>query len=211
MRVSLAAQVRQYLVDNPGWHFASDVCDALDATSTRARQNVAATLGTQMRLGTVDRKGAPGSYRFAANARTAAVVGHPKRLSWQTPVEQAFEEEAVAPPATAAEFITAVRVRSAAICGQAHPLPKIDATVTPEGQSIMSTTTNGANSDQVEELLGMGRVTRVTGHSKTWIYDRVNDGSFPAPIKVGRRTLWVMSEVQRWVRSRIEEGRGEPV
>lgn len=59
----------------------------------------------------------------------------------------------------------------------------------------------------VEELLGMERVTQCTGHSKTWIYDRVNEGTFPAPIKVGRRTLWIMSEVQLWIRNRITESR----
>lgn len=109
MRLSLAAQVRQYLVDNPGWHFANDVHEALNATSARARQNVAATLGTQVRLGALDRKGAPGSYRFAANARTAAVVGQAKRILCPTPMEQAFDELATAPPASATDFIAAVR------------------------------------------------------------------------------------------------------
>lgn len=63
----------------------------------------------------------------------------------------------------------------------------------------------GARED--EELLGMDRVTRVTGLGKSWIYDRVNDGSFPKPIKVGRRTLWVHSEVQAWLRSFIAQAR----
>lgn len=115
MRVSLAAQVREYMVDNPGWHFASDVHEALNAASARARQNIAATLATQVRLGALDRKGAPGNYRFAANARTAGIAGHAKRLRWRTPLEQAFEELAAAPPITAVDFIDSVRTRAATL------------------------------------------------------------------------------------------------
>lgn len=71
----------------------------------------------------------------------------------------------------------------------------------------MSTNHLPSMAEQVEELLGIPRVVKVTGHSKTWIYERVNDGTFPKPIRIGRRTLWVMSEVQAWVRNRISDAR----
>jgi predicted DNA-binding transcriptional regulator AlpA len=39
------------------------------------------------------------------------------------------------------------------------------------------------------------------------IYGMVKDGKFPAPIKMGRRSLWIESEVQAWIQARIEDSR----
>jgi predicted DNA-binding transcriptional regulator AlpA len=34
------------------------------------------------------------------------------------------------------------------------------------------------------------------------IYNMVNRGEFPAPIKFGRRSLWLESEFEQWIASR---------
>ncbi len=43
----------------------------------------------------------------------------------------------------------------------------------------------------------------MTGMGSTWIYEQIKTGAFPAPIKIGRRSLWVLSELDAWVRDQI--------
>lgn len=56
-----------------------------------------------------------------------------------------------------------------------------------------------------EELLGLARVTHMTGLSKTTIYRLMRDEEFPKPIAVRRRALWPLSRVDRWVRDQIRK------
>jgi prophage regulatory protein len=47
-----------------------------------------------------------------------------------------------------------------------------------------------------------------TGLSRSSIYLRVADGSFPRPISLGARAVgWVESEVEGWIASKILESR----
>lgn len=48
-------------------------------------------------------------------------------------------------------------------------------------------------------IVGLGR--------SAWL-ERVKEGAAPAPVKNGRATAWVESEVRQWVRDRIRESRG---
>ncbi len=48
-------------------------------------------------------------------------------------------------------------------------------------------------------LLKLPEVIRRTGRSKSTIYDEVNRGLFPRPIKVGRRTYWRDDEIAKMV------------
>lgn len=48
-------------------------------------------------------------------------------------------------------------------------------------------------------LLKLPEVVRRTGRSKSTIYDEVNRGLFPRPIKIGRRTYWRDDEIARVV------------
>jgi prophage regulatory protein len=42
--------------------------------------------------------------------------------------------------------------------------------------------------------------------SRTWIYDRVAEGEFPAPVKIGQRaSAWLESEVNEWLRERAAQ------
>lgn len=47
-----------------------------------------------------------------------------------------------------------------------------------------------------------------TGLSRSTIYLRVAEGSFPKPVSIGIRAVgWLESEVESWLSSRVEESR----
>ncbi|QRN55917.1 AlpA family phage regulatory protein [Dyella caseinilytica] len=43
------------------------------------------------------------------------------------------------------------------------------------------------------------------GLGRTTIYAGIAAKTFPGPVKVGKRSLWVESEVDRWIAARIAE------
>ena len=53
-------------------------------------------------------------------------------------------------------------------------------------------------------FLRLPEVLRITGMSKTFIYDRINDGTFPRQIQLGSRTVvWNEQEVTNWMEDRM--------
>lgn len=60
-----AAQIRHWLADNPGWHFAGDVADGMDAQGPDRKRLISA-LGQMTISGTVRFAGKHGSMRYAA-------------------------------------------------------------------------------------------------------------------------------------------------
>ena len=45
-------------------------------------------------------------------------------------------------------------------------------------------------------------VSRLTGLARATIYKKVSDGSFPAPIRLGRRSVgWRLSDVVAWLQA----------
>ena len=58
------------------------------------------------------------------------------------------------------------------------------------------------------EILRLPAVTSRTGLSKSTIYKRISEGSFPAPISLGDRAVgWIDSAVDGWVQERIDDSR----
>lgn len=54
-------------------------------------------------------------------------------------------------------------------------------------------------------ILRLPDVKRKTGQSRSTIYDKVQRGEFPAPVRIGERAVgWVEAEVDTWVKERIE-------
>lgn len=45
----------------------------------------------------------------------------------------------------------------------------------------------------------------ITGLSAKHIYHLINEGKFPAPIKMGRASLWRMSEINNWLDSHTDQ------
>jgi prophage regulatory protein len=54
-----------------------------------------------------------------------------------------------------------------------------------------------------ERIIRLPQVRDLVGLGKTVIYDRIKAGDFPKPIKLGRVSGWVESEVQAWIGSQI--------
>lgn len=62
--MSRASECREWLKQNPGWHFAQDVADGLAAKDADARQKVAAALSSAATRKKIERKGLRHNYRY---------------------------------------------------------------------------------------------------------------------------------------------------
>ncbi|MGP9669472.1 MULTISPECIES: helix-turn-helix transcriptional regulator, partial [unclassified Psychrobacter] len=49
----------------------------------------------------------------------------------------------------------------------------------------------------------------ITGFSAKHVYHLINEGKFPAPIKIGRASLWRLSDVNSWLESHSSSNDGE--
>jgi prophage regulatory protein len=59
-------------------------------------------------------------------------------------------------------------------------------------------------------LLRLPDVLKRVGLRRTAVYEAVAAGTFPAPIKLGRRCVaWPSDAIEAWVRARIAEARGQ--
>lgn len=56
-----------------------------------------------------------------------------------------------------------------------------------------------------EVLIPFERVSAKAGIGRTAIYAGIAAGTFPKPVKVGKRSLWVESEIDTWIAERIAE------
>ncbi|MDX5630672.1 MULTISPECIES: AlpA family phage regulatory protein [Brenneria] len=58
-----------------------------------------------------------------------------------------------------------------------------------------------------DRMVDMAFITQFTGLTDKWFYKLIQDGAFPKPIKMGRSSRWLKSEVENWVLFRISESR----
>ncbi|WP_272519925.1 helix-turn-helix transcriptional regulator [Providencia sp. PROV223] len=58
-----------------------------------------------------------------------------------------------------------------------------------------------------DQCVDMKFITRLTGLTDKWFYKLIQDGEFPKPIKLGRSSRWLKSEVEDWLQTRIAESR----
>ncbi len=57
-------------------------------------------------------------------------------------------------------------------------------------------------------ILRLPAVKARTGLSRSTIYLRVSEGTFPRPVSLGGRAVgWIESEIQQWLEQRIEASR----
>lgn len=59
-----------------------------------------------------------------------------------------------------------------------------------------------------DQCVDMKFITALTGLTDKWFYKLIQDGEFPKPIKFGRMSRWLKSEVVQWLQVRIDESRG---
>lgn len=69
------------------------------------------------------------------------------------------------------------------------------------------TTQNTPTSLLNDKMVDMAFITRFTGLSDKWFYKLISEGQFPKPIKMGRSSRWMKSEVENWVQQRINQSR----
>lgn len=58
-----------------------------------------------------------------------------------------------------------------------------------------------------DKLVDMTFITQFTGLTDKWFYKLMSEGKFPKPIKMGRSSRWLESEVKSWLMARITESR----
>ncbi|ENR0238644.1 TPA: AlpA family transcriptional regulator [Klebsiella aerogenes] len=58
-----------------------------------------------------------------------------------------------------------------------------------------------------DQLVTMAFITGLTGLTDKWFYKLIKDGEFPKPIKLGRSSRWLESEVEAWLQKRIAQSR----
>ena len=62
--------------------------------------------------------------------------------------------------------------------------------------------------EQLRSFLRLKQVKAVTGMSRSWIYDAIRRGDFPAPITLGARAVaWDLAAVAGWQERRIQQSR----
>lgn len=69
----------------------------------------------------------------------------------------------------------------------------------------MSTTTDYRLLD--DQFVDMAFITQLTGLTDKWFYKLIQLGEFPRPIKLGRSSRWLQSEVETWLQQRIDQSR----
>ena len=61
-----------------------------------------------------------------------------------------------------------------------------------------------------QHILRLPTVKAITGLSRSTIYLRMSEGSFPRQVNLGSRAVgWLSSEIQQWVDERISSSRLE--
>ena len=59
-----------------------------------------------------------------------------------------------------------------------------------------------------QTILRRKQVEARTGLSRSTIYERIKEGTFPAPISLGARAVgWLESDIDLWLAARIQKSR----
>ena len=67
---------------------------------------------------------------------------------------------------------------------------------------------NAKTQTEQSRLIRLPEVLRMTGLSRTGVYDRIRLKEFPAPVSLGRSAVaWPEHEVKAWIQARIDAGR----
>lgn len=52
-------------------------------------------------------------------------------------------------------------------------------------------------------LLGLSALSHYVGFGRSRVYQLINAGEFPKPIKVGKSSRWVRAEIDSWLSAQI--------
>ena len=57
-----------------------------------------------------------------------------------------------------------------------------------------------------KKFIRLPEVISRTGYRRTAIYEKMAEGSFPSPVKLGPRAVaWVSVEIEEWMEARVAE------
>jgi prophage regulatory protein len=63
-----------------------------------------------------------------------------------------------------------------------------------------------------QKFLRLPQVETITGYKRSSIYRLIQQGEFPAPIKIGRRaSAWLEEDIESWANKRILETRQQQI
>ena len=63
-----------------------------------------------------------------------------------------------------------------------------------------------------KRILRLPTVKGKTGLSRSTIYLRIKEGTFPKQVTLGERAVgWIESEIDSWLAAQIEQSRGAPL
>lgn len=54
-----------------------------------------------------------------------------------------------------------------------------------------------------DQMVDMAFIVRFTGMTDKWFYKLIQEGKFPKPIKMGRSSRWLESEVVMWFTEKL--------
>lgn len=59
-------------------------------------------------------------------------------------------------------------------------------------------------------LIRLPQVSSKSALKRSAIYQRIKDGTFPAPVSIGpRASAWIESEIDDWIEQRIKDSRAK--
>ncbi|WP_417464319.1 helix-turn-helix transcriptional regulator [Kordiimonas sp.] len=57
----------------------------------------------------------------------------------------------------------------------------------------------------MKHFIRLPAIERKTGFKKSCLYDWIQRGLFPAPIKIGRSSVWDADDVDNWITDQISK------
>lgn len=80
---------------------------------------------------------------------------------------------------------------------------------TPDVASMSSSPSNDStNPESSDAFLRLPAVKARTGLSRSTIYDRIDKGAFPPPVRLGGKAVgWPASDIDAWIVSTVAQGR----
>jgi prophage regulatory protein len=70
--------------------------------------------------------------------------------------------------------------------------------------------TQASNEPAYDPIIKLPKVCEITGLSKSSIYEKMSDNTFPKSIQISSRSVgWLLSEVNAFIQERVAESRKE--
>lgn len=57
----------------------------------------------------------------------------------------------------------------------------------------------------LDKFISIKEVADICGFKATFIYARIRQGEFPAPIKFGAASRWSQNAIQKWIAEKVRE------